>query len=205
MKTDGIYQREVNMRNCMRPTRLKTAPVSKLVAIRSDLQKLLVRLDEAINEDVPLLREAPPRETTLRPRNAFDEGRRRSPQMQQTYLPEYDFREDRLGLSAKVTELLDRVRWLDDNSESFTDGGLHLELQLRTAEARLLQIQCNDAEPEWNDIITIIRTLTRIVTDERPGFVYGLATNHTTDWGQKITDVKAQIASDARPSTPSHS
>jgi hypothetical protein len=80
---------------------------------------------------------------------------------------------------------------VDENSEKFTDDQLRGELQLRAAEARLLQTQCTDRDPEWNGLVTVIRTLTRITTDERPGFVYGLAANHMTDWGKKIEEILA--------------
>lgn len=157
----------------------KQNPVYKLIEIRSDLQKLLVRLDEAI-------------EDSSRPepnRNDPDVIRNRTPRMQQTYIAGYDFRDDRRGFSSKVDKLMERVNWVDENSENFADEQLRNELQLRAAEARLLQTQCTDRDPEWNTLVTAIRTLTRITTDERPGFIYGLAANHTTDWGKKIEEV----------------
>lgn len=151
----------------------------KLIEIRSDLQKLLVRLDEAIAESS---RSEPHRSDP-------DVVRNRTPRMQQTYIAGYDFRDDRRGFPAKVDKLMNRVNWVDENSERFADDQLKNELQLRAAEARLLQTQCTDRDPEWNDLVTAIRTLTRITTDERPGFIYGLAANHTTDWGKKIEEV----------------
>ena len=160
----------------------KQNPVYKLIEIRSDLQKLLVRLDEAIAE-------------SSRPetnRNDPDVIRSRTPRMQQTYIAGYDFRNDSRGFADKVNKLSDQVSWLDENSEKLSDDDLRNALQLRTAEARLLQTQCTDRDPEWNTIVSTIRTLTRITTDERPGFVYGLAANHTTDWGKKIEEVLAR-------------
>jgi hypothetical protein len=156
----------------------------KLIEIRSDLQKLLVRLDEAIAESS---RSEPHR-------NDPDLVRSRTPRMQQTYIAGYDFREDRRGFAAKIDKLMDRVNWVDENSETLTDDQLRNELQLRTAEARLLQTQCTDRDGEWNALVTAIRTLTRITTDERPGFIYGLAANHTTDWGKKIEEVLARYS-----------
>jgi hypothetical protein len=52
----------------------KTNPVYKLIEIRSDLQKLLVRLDEAIAES-----------STVSNRHDPDVIRSRTPRMQQTY------------------------------------------------------------------------------------------------------------------------
>ena len=158
-------------------------PVQKLIEIRSDLQRLLVRLDDAITEASVSARREP------------DVIRGRVPRMTQTYLSGYDFRSslkvgDRRDFNKKVDELLSRVQWVDEKSDVFEDNDLRNELQLRAAEARLLQTQCAEGDPEWNDIVTIVRTLTRITTDERPGFIYGLATTHMTDWGKKIEEIR---------------
>lgn len=168
----------------------KQSQAYKLIEIRSDLQKLLVRLDEAIADSS--------RNTEVQHRNDPDVIRSRIPKMQQTYILGYDFRDDRRGFTDKVDELKGRVDWVDENSESFSDEQLRNELQLRAAEARLLQTQCTDRDPEWNTLVSAIRTLTRITTDERPGFIYGLAANHTTDWGKKIEEVLSKY-------TPIHS
>lgn len=167
----------------------KQSQAYKLIEIRSDLQKILVRLDEAIAESS---RSEPHR-------NDPDVIRSRTPRMQQTYIAGYDFRDDRRGFTSKVDKLMERVDWVDENSESFADEQLRNELQLRTAEARLLQTQCTDRDPEWNTLVSAIRTLTRITTDERPGFIYGLAANHTTDWGKKIEEVLVRYAPISAP------
>ena len=153
--------------------------VYKLIEIRSDLQRLLVRLDEAIAE------------SSMSSRRDPEVIRSRTPRMQQTYIEGYNFLDDPRGFSEKVEEILRRIEWVDENSDKFADDELKSELQLRTAEARLLQTQCTDRDPEWNSLVSAIRTLTRITTDERPGFIYGLAVNHTTDWGRKIEEVLA--------------
>ena len=50
-----------------------------------------------------------------------------------------------------------------------------------TAETRVLQPRIND--PEDNDIAAkIMRSLTAIVSEHRPGHVYGLARHHQADW-----------------------
>ena len=164
----------------------KQSQAYKLIEIRSDLQKLLVRLDEAIAES------SRTPDSFGSHRNDPDVIRSRTPRMQQTYIAGYDFRNDSRGFADKVNKLSDQVSWLDENSEKLSDDDLRNALQLRTAEARLLQTQCTDRDPEWNTIVSTIRTLTRITTDERPGFVYGLAANHTTDWGKKIEEVLAR-------------
>jgi hypothetical protein len=161
----------------------KQSPVYKLIEIRSEMQKLLVRLDEAIAES-----------PTTTNRNDPDVIRNRTPRMQQTYITGYDFRDDARGFHAKVNKLKERVDWVDENSEMFSDDQLKNELALRAAEARLLQTQCGEDASEWNSLVGIIRTLTRVATDERPGFVYGLAANHTTDWGKQIEDVLSKYA-----------
>jgi hypothetical protein len=167
---------------------MRSNPVQKLIEIRSDLQRLLVRLDDAINESGSMSRREP------------DVIRSRVPRMTQSYPEGYDFRAalragDRRDFHKKVRDLLDHVLWLDENTEDYEDEELRNELSLRAAEARLFQTQCEEGDPEWNEIVTVIRALTRISTDERPGFIYGLASSHMTDWGLKIE----QVLSSYRP------
>jgi hypothetical protein len=58
---------------------------------------------------------------------------------------------------------------------------LRLKIEAVTAETRVLQPRIND--PEDNDIAAkIMRSLTAIVSEHRPGHVYGLARHHQADW-----------------------
>lgn len=164
---------------------MRNNPVQKLTEIRSELQRLLVRLDDAITESSAIMSRREP-----------DVIRSRTPRMTQSYPEGYDFRaalkaEDRRDFRQKVKALLAHVLWLDENAGDYEDEELRDELSLRAAEARLLQTQCTESDPEWNEIVTVIRTLTRISTDERPGFIYGLASSHMTDWGKKIEHLLA--------------
>jgi len=93
------------------------------------------------------------------------------------------------GLQQAIGALRDRVAQVDQ-LEEYTERGLFMEIKLRTAEARLFQSQCQEGSSEWETTVNVIRTLTRIVSEERPGFVYGLAAGHNTDWGLMIQEVR---------------
>lgn len=140
----------------------------------------LQRVDDALSGQV----------TTAR------QGRRPPLPFPQTYLPQYDFRRATVdpAVMAKfriaLGELQTRVSQIDGHTYQFIDDGqLCNELCLRAAEARLYQVQAEEGSSEWETALAVVRTLTRIVAEETPGFVYGLALGHNTDWGMKISEV----------------
>ena len=148
-----------------------------LLSLRRDLEAILQRVDAAlygVDQNVP------------RP------VRRHQIPVPQTYPKEYDFRSDPKGLRLALVALVARVALIEANQSKFLAGNdLYNELCLRAAEARIYQLQSLDDTSEWETAIGVIRSLTRIVSEQLPGFVYGLASTHNTDWGQKILDILA--------------
>ena len=149
--------------------------ITLLVDIRRDLVALLQRVDQALGEP--------------------GEGSPRSPRrvqvpVSQTYPPGFDHRGDPEGLRMALVALYDRVVLVDRLVDNFdTDDLLRHEVCLRAAQARLLQTQTEEGSREWETAVGIIRTLTRVVADTKPGFVYGLASTHNTNWGMKIQEI----------------
>lgn len=107
----------------------------------------------------------------------------------QTYPEGYDFRGDGEGLNTKAQMLLTRVTKLGDAAANLDPQDLYQEVRLRAAEARLLQTQVTNGTATWEVLVQVVKALTRVVSYERPGYVYGLASSHNTDWGKVIQDV----------------
>lgn len=107
----------------------------------------------------------------------------------QTYPEGYDFRGDPEGLHTRAQMLLTRVSKLSDAAADLDPRDLYQEVRLRAAEARLLQTQVVDGTTTWETLVQVVKALTRVVSYERPGYVYGLASSHNTDWGKVIQDV----------------
>ena len=159
--------------------KLNEGAITLLIDIRRELAELLQRVDAALSgEDVSVRLKKKP------------SGSKRFPiPGTQTYPSGMDYRGDMEGLRGALTRLHDRVSWVDGHREVFGPGDLFKELCLRTAEARLLQIQTTENSREWETAVGVIRTLTRIVAATEPGFVYGLASTHNTDWGRKMEEI----------------
>lgn len=165
-------------------TRPKTSPVGALTALvdlRRDVSDILDRIDAVL---VGL-------DGSHGSNNSATKGRQIP--STQSYPPGYDFRTFPEGLGQGLSVLYDRVALVDTNVESFEyDEDLYNEICLRAAEARLYQHQAREGSREWETAVGVIRTLTRIVSEQRPGFVYGLASNHNTDWGKKIEEIRSK-------------
>jgi hypothetical protein len=155
----------------------KPSHVSVLQGIRRDLEALLRRVDDALSD---------PGSQGPRP------ARQMPVPVDQTYIPGYDFRDNLDGLKEALAALHKRVQLITTHGDQFEyEDDFRNELCLRAAEARLFQIQAGEGTPEWETAVGVIRTLTRVVAEQRPGFIYGLSSTHNTDWGQKITDILA--------------
>ncbi len=155
------------------------SPRSVLSDLRRDLEDVLDRVSRALDD---MDRDSPRDRYPDRDRG-YDRPRT------QTYPVGYDFRRNRAGLQKALDDLDDRIQ-LVGADPSITQSELYDEMKLRTAEIRLLQTQTEDDSSEWKTAGDIIRTLTAIVRDKRPGFVFGLSTQHQADWGQKIEEIK---------------
>jgi len=147
-----------------------------LVDLRRDLEAILQRVDIALGdlEGSPHSSSAP---------------RRFQIPVAQTFPDGTDFRGHPDALRSALGGLQERTQWVQSNLSKFSTGDLHQEMCVLAARARLIQVQTEEGSREWETAVGVIRSLTRIVADTKPGFVYGLASTHNTDWGAKIQDL----------------
>ncbi len=100
------------------------------------------------------------------------------------------------GTRAILEKLRDEVRWISGEAGQMDAALLRLYVVAVTAETRALQSRIQD--PEDEDIAAkIMRTLTAIASDHRPGHVYGLARHHQADWDDVARRAREEIR--ARP------
>ena len=175
-----IYNNRRNNTNT-RPNNSPVSALTALVDLRRDVSDILDRIDAVL---VGL-------DGSQGSCNSFTKGRQIP--ATQSYPLGCDFQNCPEGLPGALSALFDRVALVDTNVESFEyDEDLYNEICLRAAEARLYQLQAREGSREWETAVGVIRTLTRIVAEQRPGFVYGLASNHNTDWGRKIEEIRSK-------------
>lgn len=147
-----------------------------LVDIRRDLEAIIQRVDHALGDTGETPPPRSPRRFQMPATQTFPEG--------------YDFRDNIEGLRKALVDLYDRTTWVGGNLDKFhTSEALYQEMCLLAAKARLFQIQAEENSREWETAVGVIRSLTRIVADTKPGFVYGLASTHNTNWGAKIREL----------------
>lgn len=80
---------------------------------------------------------------------------------------------------------------------------LRLYIEAVTAETRVLQTRAED--PEDSDIAAkIMRALTAIVSDHRPGHVYGLARHHQADWSDIARRAREELKELPDDDLPAH-
>lgn len=80
-----------------------------------------------------------------------------------------------------LEKLREEVRWISQEAPAMDAPLLRLYIEAVTAETRSLQARAGD--PADGDIAAkIMRALTAIVSEHRPGHVYGLARHHQADW-----------------------
>lgn len=85
------------------------------------------------------------------------------------------------GVRNPLEKLREEVRTISNDAPGMDPSLLRLKIEAVTAETRVLQPRISD--PEDNDIAAkIMRSLTAIVSEHRPGHVYGLARHHQADW-----------------------
>lgn len=91
-----------------------------------------------------------------------------------------------------LEKLRDEVRQISAEAGDMDPALLRLQIEAVTAETRSLQARAVD--PDDNDIAAkIMRALTAIVSDHRPGHVYGLARYHQADWDDVARRARAEI------------
>lgn len=98
------------------------------------------------------------------------------------------------GVHMKLNALRDEARRISNEAANMDPADLRLHIEAITAETRALQNRATD--PEDQDIAAkILRALTAIVSEHRPGHVYGLARHHQADWDEVARRARAEIAS----------
>lgn len=85
------------------------------------------------------------------------------------------------GTRVPLERLREEAREISQEAPNLDPGALRLRIEAVTAETRALQNRAID--PEDRDIAAkILRVLTAVVSEYRPGHVYGLARHHQADW-----------------------
>lgn len=100
------------------------------------------------------------------------------------------------GSNSAIHEPLERlreeVRTISNDAPQMDPSLLRLHIEAITAETRQLQGRAND--PTDQEIAArIMRALTAIVSEHRPGHVYGLARHHQTDWDEMARRARDEI------------
>jgi hypothetical protein len=91
-----------------------------------------------------------------------------------------------------LEKLREEVRWISQEAPSMDAPLLRLYIEAVTAETRGLQSRAGD--PADGDIAAkIMRALTAIVSEHRPGHVYGLARHHQADWDDIARRARGEI------------
>ncbi|MBI5516508.1 MAG: hypothetical protein HY909_22175 [Deltaproteobacteria bacterium] len=101
------------------------------------------------------------------------------------------------GLSSEAARerldaLREEVRALSLDAPGAHKALLRLQIEAITAETRALQPMLTDPE-DHEGASRIMRTLTAIVSDHRPGHVYGLARHHQAVWTDVARRARADI------------
>lgn len=100
-----------------------------------------------------------------------------------------------------LEKLREEVRWISQEAPSMDAPLLRLYIEAVTAETRALQGRA--ADPADGDIAAkIMRALTAIVSEHRPGHVYGLARHHQADWEDIARRARGEIRTHADGPVP---
>jgi hypothetical protein len=98
------------------------------------------------------------------------------------------------GTRMPLEALREEARQISQDATQTDPAELRLRIEAVTAETRALQNRATD--PEDKDIAAkILRALTAIVSEHRPGHVYGLARHHEADWDEVGRRAREELAS----------
>jgi hypothetical protein len=102
------------------------------------------------------------------------------------------------GSGSNVRDGLERLREearrVSDDAPDMEPAKLRLLIEAITAETRSAQGRAED--PDDQDLAAkILRTLTAVVSEHRPGHVYGLARHHTAEWTDVARRARDDLAS----------
>jgi hypothetical protein len=93
-----------------------------------------------------------------------------------------------------LERLREEARRVSDEADAMDPAKLRLLIEAITAETRAAQARAED--PEEQDLAAkILRTLTAVVSEHRPGHVYGLARHHTAEWSDVARRAREDLAS----------
>jgi hypothetical protein len=105
---------------------------------------------------------------------------------------------DGSGVRYPLEALRDEARRISTDAPAMDPAALRLHIEAVTAETRALQNRAVD--PEDQDIAAkILRALTAIVSEHRPGHVYGLARHHQADWDEVARRARREISDQRAP------
>jgi hypothetical protein len=97
------------------------------------------------------------------------------------------------GTRMPLEALREEARQISQDATHLDPAELRLRIEAVTAETRALQNRAGD--PEDRDIAAkILRVLTAIVSEHRPGHVYGLARHHQADWDEVARRARQDLA-----------
>jgi hypothetical protein len=106
-----------------------------------------------------------------------------------------------VGVRMPLEKLRDEARTISQDAPGMDPAELRLRIEAVTAETRALQNRASD--PEDNDIAAkILRAMTAVVSEHRPGHVYGLARHHEADWDEIGRRARQDLAEGAHDSAP---
>jgi hypothetical protein len=93
-----------------------------------------------------------------------------------------------------LERLREEARRVSDEADAMDPARLRLLIEAITAETRAAQARAED--PEEQDLAAkILRTLTAVVSEHRPGHVYGLARHHTAEWSDVARRAREDLSS----------
>ncbi len=101
---------------------------------------------------------------------------------------------DSMEVHDGLERLREEARRVSDDAPDMEPAKLRLLIEAITAETRAQQSRADD--PDDQDLAAkILRTLTAVVSEHRPGHVYGLARHHTADWSDVARRARDDLAS----------
>lgn len=98
-----------------------------------------------------------------------------------------------------LERLRQEVRSVSNDAPEMEHGTLRLYVEAITAETRQLQARATDPVDQ-ETAARIMRALTAIVSEHRPGHVYGLARHHQTDWTEMAARARDELRERGAPS-----
>ena len=176
-----------------------------LTYLRDTFRDAASRIDDYLvrNEPAPRGRERPVYSTREAPRDAWRDAPRdreaprdHEPNAWSNASADDDRAPRENAAPSAIHEPLERlreeVRTISNDAPDMDPSLLRLHIEAITAETR--QLQGRAADPADQEIAArIMRALTAIVSEHRPGHVYGLARHHQTDWDEMARRARDEI------------